>query len=201
MDVKKIPSNRTPFTTNSVYDTKKKLGSYHKSVCKGEPTLKHNRSMMIHEKKIDDSKSTKSSKYSNKHQKSVNDYNPNKAIKFGNFSQKLHAASNTPSESNKSSIHQNNINDKDISFGRNKQHIMSMHELSTSKYMNDINDHASKLKRTFVDDTSVPVQDNILSDMKNENDILYYSDESESDKHSAPIGDSKVVYSQIKIRL
>jgi hypothetical protein len=201
MDTKKVPSNRTPFSTNSVYENKKKLVSYHRSVCKEKPTLKQNRSMMIHEKKIDDVKSIKSSKYSNKHQKSVNDYNPNKAIKFGNFSQKLHAASNTPRESNKSSVHQNILNEKDISFGMNKHHIMSMHELSTSKYMNDINDYAIKAKRTFEDDTSEPTQENILSGMKNENDALYYSDESQSDKRSAPNGDSKVVYSQIKIRL
>jgi hypothetical protein len=49
----------------------------------------------------------------------------------------------------------------------NKQHIMSMHELSTSKYMNEINDYASKAKRTFEDDTSVPVvQDTVLSEIK-----------------------------------
>jgi hypothetical protein len=167
MDMKKIPSNRTPFATNSAYENKKKLNSYHRGVGKVETSSKKNRSMMIHEKKIDDSKSNNSSKYSNKYQKSVNEYNPNKAIKFGNFSQKLHAASNTPKESNKSSVHWNNINEKDISFGMNKQHIMSMHELSTSKYMNEINDYASKAKRTFEDDTSVPVvQDTVLSEIK-----------------------------------
>lgn len=194
MDIRKASPGHIPITINSAYENRKNLGSYHKNVSKAEPNLKHNKSMMIHESKINDSKSSNCTGHKNlKHQKSVNEYNP-KFTKFENFSQKLHNASNAPSECNKSSICQISTIDRDtgnITDNKNIEHITSMKELSDSKHSNRINCYSTKAKKVILDKNSKMIKESILSSLKQENDILYYSDDSSDDKHSAIIDRSK----------
>lgn len=204
MDVRKASPNHTPITINSAYENRKNLGSCHRNISKGEPNLKHNNSMMIHDTKINDSKSNHFTGSKNlKHQKSVNEYNP-KFAKFENFSQKLHNASNAPSECNKSSICQISTIDRDnytqskaykkslflgvnMPDNKNMQHANSMRELSDSKHSHKINSYSTKAKKVILDNKSKIIKQSILSNLKQENDILYYSDDSSDDKHSAVI--------------